>query len=177
MDSLFGQEAKPCPPFSNERVWELRFDTGPLETSYPNLNPDSETTAGLLSPHSLWTRGWHLMCIGIHSDLSDLISCIGVQTNGCLGVVLGQRFYRGELAFAIYSLLKEKSGSQRPFWSGLCHHYNLLTFTSSTVCSWFSLMILGMWRGDERKPTTAHKVLLGYVCVCLCMCVSMVCAE
>lgn len=35
-----GQTAKPRYPVPTERLWELGFDTGPLETSYTNLNPD-----------------------------------------------------------------------------------------------------------------------------------------
>lgn len=46
------------------------------------------------------TRGWHLLCSGIHSPLSGLISCICVQTNECVCSFRSPFFYRGELAFA-----------------------------------------------------------------------------
>lgn len=87
----------------------------------PNLNPDPQTTAGVLRPPSLRTHGWHLLCGGIHCSLSDLI--IHMFVDKWVRVYsLGSPFLQRGANFLLQaSLFVEKSRLQRPFWPELCH--------------------------------------------------------
>lgn len=91
-----------------------------------------KTTTGLLRPpprHQ--TLGWHLLFTGIHSLLGDPMSCIyahGRFFTGAEGT--GGRW--GVVFLEYASLLKEKSGSQRPLLNR--------AVPSLSVC-WLSLVL------------------------------------
>lgn len=57
------QTPLPASPSRPARDCEVRFDTKPLETIYPNLNPDLQTTTGLPRPPLIRTRAWHSLAV------------------------------------------------------------------------------------------------------------------
>lgn len=158
-----GQKAKPLYPVPTERLWELGFDTRPLETSYTNLNPDPQTAAGLLSPPSLGTLGWHLLHIGIHSTFTDLISCICVQTN--------RSFFTEGSKLLLYVWLT-KTLLNRAVPSLQFADFRRLQCVQLILPDGTNTQYVERWWKKVRICSSSTRL-----CVCLSMCVRSVCTE
>lgn len=173
-----GQKAKPRYPVPTA-MWlcELGFDTGPLETSYTNLNPDPQTTAGLLSPPSLGTLGWHLLHIGIHSTFTDLISCIRVQTNRSLFFFFF--FWQRGASFSFMLHYWKRSLAYKDPFEPCSAIVTVCWLSLAPMCAadspwWYKYTVCGEVMKESQK------LQLKYLCVCVCVwaCVYLtVCAE
>lgn len=94
----------------------------------------SKTTTGLLRPPTRRrTLVWHLLFTGIHSLLGDPMSCIyahGRFTGASEGVARRRVVFWNMLHY-----WKRSLAHKGPFWTELCHHYSVLTFTSTEAPS------------------------------------------